>query len=52
MNMRREPLGYLRISRSITMNRMTNLKQSSVVSLFAMVVMQWHLVTQNATLRN
>ena len=37
--MKREPLGYLKISRSITMKEMTSLKQSSAVSQFAMVVM-------------
>ena len=34
------------------MKKMTSSKQSSVVTLFAMVVMQWHLVIQNAALRN
>ena len=34
------------------MKKMISSKQSSAVCLFAMVVMQWHLVTQNAALRN
>ena len=34
------------------MRKTTSSKQSSAVSLFAMVVMQWHLDTQNAALRN
>ena len=34
------------------MRKTTSSKQSSTVSLFVMVVMQWHLDIQNAALKN
>ena len=48
MNMKKEHLGFLRISRTVIIKVVTNLRLGSVVYPYAMVAMQWHSGTQSA----
>ena len=48
MNMKKEPLGFLRLSRIVKKKTVTHLKLGTVVYPYAMVALQWHSVTQSA----
>ena len=48
MNMKKERLEFLRISLSVITKNLKNLRLGSMVFLYAMVNMQWHLVIQSA----
>ena len=48
MHMKKEHLGFLRISPNVTTKKSTSLRLGYVVFPYTMVAMQWHSVTQSA----